>query len=126
MRTVFYGAIMLFLISSLLLLLKQIPDIRETFNNNGLLFKLNELIYKFGYAVFFIVFLNFIPLRKNIFLGNKFLSFCSTISLELYLVHFSLRYIVDSRIYSIVVFLLLSFSFSFLLYRFNNFLTKRM
>ena len=37
MRMVFYGAIMLFLISSLLLLLKQIPDIREALNNNDLL-----------------------------------------------------------------------------------------
>lgn len=125
-KNIFYCAIALFLISSLFLLFKQFPDIRDILNKNALLFKLYELIYKFGYAVCFIVFLKYIPSKINIFLGNNFLLFCSTISLELYLVHFSLRHLIDpNRTSSIFIFLIRSFFLSFILHKFNNSIIKR-
>ncbi len=112
----------IFSISLLTLGLKQLSFIRA-YQGENLLFHSIELIHKFGFALFIIFALFYLPpsLKKLIY-KNKFIVLCSTISLELYLVHFSLRWInnSESQIFNLFLFLVLSFIGAYIYYIFNK------
>lgn len=89
-----------------------------------------ELMVKFPFALFLLslCFLKGSEMVtwKHIVDKNRFLMFCATISLELYMIHFSLRFMIDkdNPITSLICFLVLSFGTSWLLYKIKNLISS--
>lgn len=87
-----------------------------------------ELLVKYPFAIATIVVFTtniFDRIQRSLLIGNRFLGFCSKISLELYIIHFSLLDILNKeyQVFSILTFLGLSFVLSILLYRLKIYIT---
>lgn len=118
----------LILTSIVSLATKQLPAGRNLIEQSRFFENTINLLIKFPFALF-LTLVTVMPLRSmkakwylQPIIGNRFLKFCSTISLELYLIHFTLIPILDKThpIYSLILFLILSFSLSSLLYYANK------
>jgi len=117
----------LLFLSITVLALKQVGTARAYIETFPIIQNATELLIKLPFSIFVIIAVCFSIGNKNnkigkIVIGNRFLLFCSTISLELYIVHFSLRPLItkDSQMTSIIIFLISSFVFSWLLYMIKN------
>jgi len=116
----------LLVISIIILLLKQLPSYRN-FESEGenLITKTVQLILKYSSAMFIVLASSSIfktqcgifSILRNYLYSNRFLVFCSKISLELYLIHFTLKFMLDknNQISTCILFLILSFSLSYIL-----------
>lgn len=114
---------LLVFVSFTALLIKQIPACRYLIEHYRLLQNFSELLIKYPFAFALILaFSAYATLLKkracSILVGNRFLTYCSTISLELYMVHFSLLQLLSKEhpIVSLYMFLILSFVLSTILY----------
>lgn len=111
------------------LMIKQLPVVRDMMEHISILQSIIELLIKFPFALAVILFFTVCSLSgKNkkcwkVFIGNRFLAYCSTISLELYMIHFSIRELLDKEypIPSMIFFLMLSFVLSTVLYYSNKY-----
>ena len=124
-KTVLCTIILLSCISASALFLKQMPTFRGQMEHVRLFQNIMELLIKYPFAIATIVILTtniFDKVQRSLLIGNRFLGYCSKISLELYIIHFSLRDILNKeyQVFSILTFLGLSFVLSILLYRLKN------
>lgn len=127
-NTVLCTIILLFGISASALFLKQLPTFRGQMEHVRLFQNIIELLIKYPFAIATIVVFTtsiFDRIQRSQLIGNRFLGFCSKISLELYIIHFSLLDILNKeyQVFSILTFLGLSFVLSILLYRLKNHIT---
>ena len=127
-KTVLCTIILLSCISASALILKQMPTFRGQMEHVRLFQNIMELLIKYPFAIATIVILTtniFDKVQRSMLIGNRFLGYCSKISLELYIIHFSLRDILNKeyQVFSILTFLGLSFVLSILLYRLKNHIT---
>lgn len=127
-KTVLCTIILLSCISASALFLKQMPTFRGQMEHVRLFQNIMELLIKYPFAIATIVILTtniFDKVQRSMLIGNRFLGYCSKISLELYIIHFSLRDILNKeyQVFSILTFLGLSFVLSILLYRLKNHIT---
>ena len=127
-NTVLCTIILLFGISVSALFLKQMPTFRGQMEHVRLFQNIIELLIKYPFAIATIVVFTtniFDRIQRSLLIGNRFLGFCSKISLELYIIHFSLLDILNKeyQVFSILTFLGLSFVLSILLYRLKNHIT---
>lgn len=116
---------LLYGISASALFLKQMPTLRGQMEHVRLFQNIMELLIKYPFAIATIVVFTtniFDRIQRSLLIGNRFLGFCSKISLELYIIHFSLRVMLNKeyQVFSILTFLGLSFVLSILLYRLKN------
>lgn len=111
-----YG-IYFFVLGTLFLCLKQY--IRELSPN--IILNIIQLIIKLSYAVSTIIIITELKFLSY----SKFIFITGLISYELYLVHMKFRFIVTENKLSVIVFLLISFSLSYILYKLNNFITRK-
>lgn len=116
---------LLYGISASALFLKQMPTFRGQMEHVRLFQNIMELLIKYPFAIATIVVFTtniFDRIQRSLLIGNRFLGFCSKISLELYIIHFSLRVMLNKeyQVFSILTFLGLSFVLSILLYRLKN------
>lgn len=116
----------LLLLSIAALAAKQTSNVRVSMEQYRLIQNAVELAIKFPFALFLLS-LCFLQRPKTvtwkrIIDKNRFLIYCSNVSLELYMIHFSLRFMIDkdNPFTSLTFFLILSFSTSWLLYRIKN------
>ena len=116
-------------VSTMALVVKQLPSLRMCIETNRMLQNGVELLVKYPFALLLVLLLSVcMSLYKNrvikVLNGNRFLAFCSTISLELYIVHFSLIPVLDksAQVITMLLFLLLSFSLSVILHYSNKYL----
>ncbi len=119
----------LLIVSGAALFAKQIPALRNVVEHERLVQNGIEFLIKYPFALAFIGLFSVCSiLWRNriwaILIGNRFLTYCSTISLELYLVHFSLIPLLDKEkpIWSLAVFLVLSFGLSTILHYTNKYI----
>lgn len=117
--------VLLYGISASALFLKQMPTLRGQMEHVRLFQNIMELLIKYPFAIATIVVFTtniFDRIQRSLLIGNRFLGFCSKISLELYIIHFSLRVMLNKeyQVFSILTFLGLSFVLSILLYRLKN------
>lgn len=124
-KTVLCTIILLSCISASALFLKQMPTFRGQMEHVRLFQNVIELLVKYPFAIATIVILTtniFDKVQRSLLIDNRFLGYCSKISLELYIIHFSLRDILNKeyQVFSILTFLGLSFVLSILLYRLKN------
>jgi peptidoglycan/LPS O-acetylase OafA/YrhL len=104
--------ISIFAVSILSLIVKQLPSIRIHEADN-IYFHTINLICKYGFCLFVL----FVFSIKN----NRFYDFCSKISLELYLVHFSLLFLIkNDDVMYLFYFLTASFVGAWMLYLISN------
>lgn len=127
-KTVLCTIILLSCISASALLLKQMPTFRGQMEHVRLFQNVMELLIKYPFAIATIVILTtniFNKVQRSLLIDNRFLGYCSKISLELYIIHFSLRVMLNKeyQVFSILTFLGLSFVLSILLYRLKNHIT---
>lgn len=119
---------LLYAISMSALLAKQMPVVRVQIEHVRLFQNFMDLAIKFPFAIAtaFVLAARFSFIRngkRGILNGNRFCGFCSKISLELYIIHFSLRWILTEnlgQIVSVIIFIGFSFVLSILLYKFKN------
>lgn len=116
----------IFVLASCTLTIKQISIVRSIMENITILNNMMELCIKYGFAIIIIALINVVATRNLHLLRNSgFLQFCSGASLEIYLVHFSLRFMIDKeqQTVSLILFLLLTFSISYIFNRINKTIT---
>jgi peptidoglycan/LPS O-acetylase OafA/YrhL len=122
-------------ISVLFLGIKQLPQIRQSEGEN-ITFHTIYLIHKYGFALFLVLFGSYftyghknlvylININKERVIINKFLRFCSKISLELYLVHFALLFLLrNDNTLCFLIFIFSSFAGAYILYWVSNLMSK--
>jgi len=115
--------------------IKQIPLIRSHEGEN-IYFHAINLVVKLGFCLFllfgFAPFLQDYYLEKKInnlkiekLIGNRFLILCSKISLELYLIHYALLFLlVGDNVFRFLIFIFCSFVGAYIFNFVNNYLIK--
>ena len=101
------------------------PTFRGQMEHVRLFQNLIELLVKYPFAIATIVVLTtniFDKVQRSLLIGNRFLGYCSKISLELYIIHFSLRSMIDKNhsFVTLTWFFVLSFCISWLLLKIKN------
>lgn len=120
-----YQSVLLF-VAVVALGTKQIPMVRLCMEQHSIIQNTIELMIKYPAALFLLsLCFQKVPKIKSLRVildKNRFLVFCSTISFELYIIHFSLRSMIDKNhsFVTLTWFLVLSFCISWLLLKIKN------
>ena len=133
-----WGVLTLLATSVVFIAIQQMPSVNEILEGNQSLFRATNVLVKYPFALF-VTAIFAPPHTQNAYYqcitkirhkleGSVFIAFCSRASLELYLVHVSLRFIIDkdNQLTTIIIFLVLTFILSYIYNRINGQISKWM
>lgn len=109
-----------FLIGTIFLAIKQLPEIREF--HGHYIYSLVQLFIKLPYALFFILIIH----KINCLQTNRIAIFSGKISYELYLIHMIFLKYIDMKIINVFIILIVSYLLAYIFYKINNLISIRL